>query len=285
MLLIELKNLTHIYEQNQVIKALDNINLTIAKNEFIGLVGHTGSGKSTLVQTLNGLIKPTQGQVIVTGENICSSKKINIKEIRQKIGLVFQYPEHQLFEETIYEDIAFGPRNLNLPEEEVKQRVEEALTLVGLDFSTFKERSPLNISGGQKRRVAIAGVLAIRPEVLILDEPSAGLDPGGRRQLAQLLISLHQDHNLTIILVSHHMDEIANLATRILVLSQGKLLLDGSPQEIFRQVDKIRNHDLDLPQISEIMYKLAKRGLKVRTDIFTIPEAVEEISKVIKEKK
>lgn len=274
---IEIKNATHIYSQDNIVKALDNINLSIGNNEFIGLVGHTGSGKSTLVQLLNGLIKPTSGQVFVKGKNI-TTEKVNLKEVRRNIGLVFQYPEHQLFEETIYNDVAFGPRNLKLDETEVKQRVREALELVGLDYDKFKNRSPFNLSGGQQRKVAIAGVLAMKPKVLILDEPSAGLDPQGREQLIKLLKHLYTEYKMSIILISHRMEEIAQLANRVIVLSEGKMVMDDSPAAVFSQVEKIRELSLDLPEITEILWCLKKRGLDVKTDIFTIQEAIAEIS-------
>ncbi|HLV10324.1 MAG TPA: energy-coupling factor transporter ATPase, partial [Halanaerobiales bacterium] len=225
---IELKGVTHIYDEDHFVQALNGINLNISDNEFVGLVGHTGSGKSTLVQLMNGLIKPTEGQVIIEGKDI-TNPDFNLQEIRQNIGLVFQYPEHQLFEETVYDDVAFGPRNLGFEEDEVSRRVKEALELVGLDYEIFRERSPFNLSGGQQRKVAIAGVLAMEPEVLILDEPSAGLDPRGREQLVKLLKNLYRDYKMTIILISHRMEEIARLSTRVLVMNEGKLVLDGSP--------------------------------------------------------
>ncbi len=276
-MLIQLENITHIYNQEQGVKALDSINLEFGNNEFIGLVGHTGSGKSTLVQLCNGLMKPSQGRVIIDGKDI-TKNKINLKEIRQKIGLVFQYPEHQLFEETVFDDIAFGPRNLDLPEEEVLKLVKEALSLVELEYEEFKEKSPFNLSGGQQRKVAIAGVLAMKPEVLILDEPSAGLDPRGRTQLIKLLNHLHHHFNMSIILISHRMEEISQLADRVIVMNQGKIVLDGSPAAVFSQAETIRKLALDLPQTTEILYRLKQKGLEVRTDIFTIPEAIKEIS-------
>ncbi len=274
---IEIKGVSHIYEQEQGIKALDEINLTIHENEFIGLVGHTGSGKSTLVQLMNGLIRPTIGQVIVDGIDLTKSK-VSLKEIRQKIGLVFQYPEHQLFEETVYNDIAFGPRNLGLDEEEVTSRVKEALDLVGMDYLEFKDRSPFNLSGGQQRKVAIAGVLAMEPRVLILDEPSAGLDPQGREQLIELLQHLYRTYKMTIILISHRMEEIARLSSRVLVMSSGKLVLDGTPEEVYSQVKELRKLALDLPEITEILWRLKNKGLDIQTNIFTISEAIQEIT-------
>lgn len=281
---IEIKNVTHIYQHNQTTKALNNVNITFFDQEFVGLVGHTGSGKSTLVQLCNGLIKPTQGEVIIDGQDI-TKDRVNLKEIRQKIGLVFQYPEHQLFEETIYDDIAFGPRNLGLSENEVRERVIEALDLVGLNYDDYKDRSPFNLSGGQQRKVAIAGVLAMEPEILILDEPSAGLDPQGRDQLINLLKHLHRDLNISIILISHRMEEISQLADRVVVMSRGEIVLDGKPEEVFGRVEEIRQLALDLPQITEILWRLKQRGLDIRTDIFTIPEAIREIKEGLRRQK
>lgn len=275
-MLIELKNITHIYNQG-AIKALDNINLVIKGHEFIGLVGHTGSGKSTLVQLFNGLISPLKGDVIIDGLNI-TAKKGKLKQIRQKIGLVFQYPEHQLFEETVYNDVAFGPRNLELAEKVVAQRVKDALELVGLDFTTFKDRSPFNLSGGQQRKVAIAGVLAMKPQVLILDEPSAGLDPQGRVQLIRLLEFLHRDAGMTIILISHRMEEIARLSSRVIVMSKGKVKFDDSPEKVFANVDEIRELGLDLPEITEILWRIKNKGHNVQTNLLTLDQAVKEIA-------
>ena len=274
-MLIKVKNVTHIYEQQSVM-ALDDITLNIDKDEFIGLVGHTGSGKSTLVQLFNGLIKPSQGKIYIDGTDL-TKEKVDLKNIRRKIGLVFQYPEHQLFEETVYKDIAFGPKNLELSKKEIEKRVKEAMELVDLNYNEFKDRSPFNLSGGQQRRVAIAGVLAMGPDVLILDEPSAGLDPKGRERLTELLYHLHQNYKMTIILISHRMEEIARLASRVIVLDEGKIVMDDHPRKIFSQRKKLRELGLDLPEITLIMNKLQKRGLNVRTDIFNISEAKNEI--------
>lgn len=280
-MLIELKNISHIYQEEQGVKALSDVNLLIKEQEFIGLVGHTGSGKSTLVQLLNGLIKPSNGQVVIDGIDI-TEKKEGLKGIRQKIGLVFQYPEHQLFEETIYNDIAFGPRNLNISEEEVARRVEETLELVGLDYSTFRDRSPFNLSGGQQRKVAIAGVLAMKPEVLILDEPTAGLDPRGRNQLMDLLKLLHKNAGMTIILISHRMEEIALLASRIIVMNKGRISMDGTPADIFANVEEIKGLSLGLPEITEILHLVKNKGYNVKTDIFTLQEAVDELARELR---
>jgi len=275
-MLVELKDITHVYNQYNPIVALKDINLSISKHEFIGLIGHTGSGKSTLVQLLNGLIEPTSGKVLYEEEDIFSDKK-KLKYIRQKVGLVFQYPEHQLFEESIYKDIAFGPKNLGLKKDEIKSRVKESLELVGLDFNSFKDRSPFNLSGGQQRRVAIAGVLALKPEILILDEPSAGLDPSGRNNLLELLRYLHQDINITIILISHRMEEVAKLATRVVVMDEGEIVLDGNPAKVFSEEKRLLELDLDLPAVTSILHKLKSKGLPVRTDIFDVSEAKDEI--------
>ena len=274
-MLIKLEDVTYIYQQQKV-KALDDISLSIGNNEFVGLVGHTGSGKSTLVQLFNGLMKPTRGRVIVDGTDI-TNDKINLNNIRQKVGLVFQYPEHQLFEETIFDDIAFGPRNLDLDSDTVKDRVKIAMRLVDLDFEEFKDRSPFNLSGGQKRRVAIAGVLAMRPQVLILDEPTAGLDPRGRDRLMDLLKHLYHTYEMTIILISHRMEEIAQLSDRVIVLDQGRVEFDGTPREVFSNEKRLKELGLGIPQVSQILSRLKDRGLQVRTDIFELQEAREEI--------
>ena len=274
-MLIKLEDVTYIYQQQKV-KALDDISLSIGNNEFVGLVGHTGSGKSTLVQLFNGLMKPTRGRVIVDGTDI-TNDKINLNNIRQKVGLVFQYPEHQLFEETIFDDIAFGPRNLDLDSDTVKDRVKIAMRLVDLDFEEFKDRSPFNLSGGQKRRVAIAGVLAMRPQVLILDEPTAGLDPRGRDRLMDLLKHLYHTYEMTIILISHRMEEIAQLSDRVIVLDQGRVEFDGTPREVFSNEERLKELGLGIPQVSQILSRLKDRGLQVRTDIFELQEAREEI--------
>lgn len=290
-MLIELKDVTHVYNQYSPITALKNIDLSIDRGEFIGLIGHTGSGKSTLVQLLNGLIEPTSGEVYYNGMNIFGDKS-KLKDIRKKVGLVFQYPEHQLFEETVYADIAFGPKNLGLKKDEIETRVKESLKLVNLSYDDFKDRSPFNLSGGQQRRIAIAGVLALKPEVLILDEPSAGLDPQGRKNLLDLLHYLHEDLDITVILISHRMEEVARLATRIIVMDKGEIVLDGSPDSVFSKEDRLKELDLDLPAITTILHRLKGNGIPVKTDIFSISEARDEIlnnlqdsNKVLKEKK
>lgn len=280
-MLIEINNVTHVYQDENNVKALKDINLEISRGEFIGIVGHTGSGKSTLVQLFNGLIIPSSGTVKVDGQNI-TSEKSNLKETRRHVGLVFQYPEHQLFEETVYQDIAFGPKNLGLNEKEIKERVKEVMELVGLDYDEFKDRSPFNLSGGQQRKVAIAGVLALKPEVLVLDEPSAGLDPQGRKQLAELLKYLYKELNMTVILISHRMEEIAALSSRVIVMHQGEVVVDDSPVEVFSREQKLHKLSLDLPQITEILHRLDDKGLKVNKNIFSISEASAEIIKALR---
>ncbi|TDQ06033.1 energy-coupling factor transport system ATP-binding protein [Halanaerobium saccharolyticum] len=282
-MLIELNNVSHIYQDENNVKALKDINLEISKGEFIGIVGHTGSGKSTLVQLFNGLIIPSSGTVKVNGKNI-TNEKSNLKETRRHVGLVFQYPEHQLFEETVYQDIAFGPKNLGLKKGEIEKRVKEVMDLVGLGYEEFKDRSPFNLSGGQQRKVAIAGVLALKPDVLVLDEPSAGLDPQGRKQLAELLKYLYQELEMTVILISHRMEEIAELASRVIVMHQGEIVIDDTPVKVFSQEQELHKLSLDLPQITEILHRLEEKGLKVNTNLFSISEASAEIIKALRSK-
>lgn len=276
-MIIKLENVNHIYSPNTPFekKALDDVSLCINDGDFVGLIGHTGSGKSTLVQHLNGLLKPTSGKIIVDGRDI-TSKDTDLKEIRQKVGLVFQYPEHQLFEETIYKDIAFGPKNLGLKEEEVEERVKKAMGLVGLDYERFKDRSPFELSGGQKRRVAIAGVLAMKPKVLIMDEPTAGLDPRGRDEILGRLELLHKE-GITIILVSHSMEDIAKLVNRIVVMHKGKVAMEGETREIFKQAEKLVQLGLGIPQITSFMREYRKRGNQVKDIVLTVEEAKDEI--------
>lgn len=280
---IKIENLTFIYNENTPFesKALDNINLEINEGEFIGLIGHTGSGKSTLIQHLNGLIKPTSGKIKI-GDVDITSKGISLKAIRQKVGLVFQYPEHQLFEETVYKDIAFGPINLGLSGEEVDNRVKEAMELVGLDFEAVSERSPFELSGGQKRRVAIAGVLAMKPEVLVLDEPTAGLDPKGRDDILGQIQSLYEKNKMTIILVSHSMEDIARLVNKIIVMYKSQVAMTGSPREIFKRADELESLGLGAPQITYFMKAFKSKGREIKEDVLTVEEAKEEILKYLR---
>lgn len=285
-MLIEIKNLSYIYNSNTPFekKALDNINLEINEGDFIGLIGHTGSGKSTLVQHLNGLMKPTSGSIIVDGVNI-TEKNANLKETRQKVGLVFQYPEHQLFEETIYKDIAFGPKNLGLKDEELNERVRSSMELVGLDYEALKDRSPFELSGGQKRRVAIAGVIAMKPKVLILDEPTAGLDPSGRDEILDEIKGLYLKEGITIVLVSHSMEDVARLANRIFVMHRGKVIINDTTREVFKRATELEEIGLGVPQITSFMRRFKSKGHEVRDDILTVEEAKEEILKFLRRNK
>jgi len=280
---IKIENMSHVYMEGGPFeyKALDGINLEIQDGEFVGLIGHTGSGKSTLIQHLNGLLKPTSGSIEVNGIKI-EHKSKQLKELRQKVGLVFQYPEHQLFEDTVYLDIAFGPKNLGCSPSEIEQRVKEAMELVGLDYESIKDRSPFELSGGQRRRVAIAGVLAMKPEILVLDEPTAGLDPRGRDEILGRIAQLHKKYNLTIILVSHSMEDIAKLVDRIIVMNKGKIALDGSPEEVFRHAKELNEMGLDVPNITHLVNRLREAGLELPDNIFTVERAKEEILRVLR---
>lgn len=268
------KNLTYIYDEGMPFasKAIDDISFEIKDNDFVGLIGHTGSGKSTLIQHLNGLLKPSSGEIIVNGFNI-TDKDLNLTEIRKRVGIVFQYPEYQLFEETVEKDIAFGPGNLGLDEEEISKRVRKSMEAVGLDYETYKDRSPFDLSGGQKRRVAIAGVIAMEPTTLILDEPTAGLDPKGRDDILGQIKKLHNDYNMTVIIVSHSMEDVANIADRIIVMNHGKVALEGTPGEVFKEVDKLESIGLAVPQVTYLIRELRAKGFDISDSIFTIEEA------------
>ncbi len=282
---IKLEKLSYIYNPETPFekKALDEIDIEIDKNEFIGVIGHTGSGKSTFVQHLNGLIKPTSGKLTIDGKDI-TDKETKLTEVRQKVGLVFQYPEYQLFEETIYKDIAFGPENLKLDKDEVHRRVKKSMGLVGLDFEKMKDRSPFELSGGQKRRVAIAGVLAMEPKVLVLDEPTAGLDPSGRDEILEQIDRLYKEGNITIILVSHSMEDVAKLAGRVVVFSGGKIMFDGETREAFKHSKKLEELNLGVPQITKFMQKLKEKNIPVRDDVLTVEEAKIEVLKYLRGK-
>ena len=273
---IELKNLTHTYSEGSAFQAtaIRDVNLTIEDGEFIAVVGHTGSGKSTLVQHLNGLLKPTGGQVLIDGEDL-NAPGADRRRIRQKVGLVFQYPEYQLFEETVARDIAFGPKNLGLSAEETDARVRRAMAHVHLDYDKYAERSPFELSGGQMRRVAIAGVMAMEPKVLILDEPTAGLDPRGRDRILGMVQELHARGGTTVIMVSHSMDDVARLATRLVVMSRGELVATGTPREIFRQVDMMESIGLGVPEAARLCALLRQRGVKLPDDLYT-PEKMRD---------
>ena len=259
-------------------KALDDVSLTINKGEFIGIIGHTGSGKSTLIQHFNGLEKATSGTIYFDGQDIYD-KDFNMKSLRSRVGLVFQYPEHQLFETTVLEDVKFGPKNLGLSKVEVDLRAFEAIKQVGLSEKCYDD-SPFELSGGQKRRVAIAGVLAMKPEILILDEPTAGLDPRGRDEILDQIAKLHRE-GLTVILVSHSMEDVAKYADRIIAVNSGKVAFDGTPKEVFRHYKELERMGLSAPQITYVMQAMKELGLDVDTDVSTVEEAKEEILKAL----
>ncbi len=281
---IKIEHLTHVYMPKTPFEtiALDDINLELEEGKFYALIGHTGSGKSTLIQHLNGLLKPTSGKIFVDGTDI-TDKSTVMSEIRKKVGLVFQYPEYQLFEETIEKDIAFGPRNLGLEEEEVLRRVKRAMEMVGLEYEKYKDLSPFEISGGQKRRVAIAGVVAMEPKVLILDEPIAGLDPRGRDAILKQLKKLHEEYKHTVILVTHSMEDVAEIADEVIVMSGAKVLIKATPREVFTNISMLEEVGLGAPQITYLMKALKERGFAVREDIFTVKEAKSEIQRVLRE--
>lgn len=283
--ILEIQKLSHIYSPDTPFEhaALSNVDLTISRGEFVGLIGHTGSGKSTLVQHMNGLLKPTSGHVLFDGRDIWEDPKFT-RQIRFRVGLVFQYPEYQLFEETIAKDIAFGPKNQGLSEEEIDQRVRRAMAHVHLDYDKYAERSPFDLSGGQMRRVAIAGVLAMEPKVLILDEPAAGLDPRGRERILGMLQELHREGGVTIVMVSHSMDDCARLATRMIVMSKGELVLTDTPRNVFRQADLMRSIGLGVPEAAELCGKLRAAGLQLSDDLFTQEELHDHLLRLWKEK-
>lgn len=261
--------------------ALENISLTIEKGEFIGIIGHTGSGKSTLIQHLNGLIHPTSGKVTIDGVDLAAKTKEAVAK-RHSVGMVFQYPEHQLFEETVDKDIAFGPKNLGCSEEETEKRVKSAMKFAGLDYDTFGGRSPFRLSGGQQRRVAIAGVIAMHPDFLILDEPSAGLDPIGRREIFSRIQSWYQKGVFSVILVSHNMDDIARLATRLLVMHKGHLVMDGKPMDIFlHHRRELQECGVDAPPLTQTLLYLKEKGIPVPEDAKTVEEAVDRMSQML----
>lgn len=274
--ILEVRNLDYIYSAGTPFehKALDNVSFALTPGEFVGIIGHTGSGKSTLMQQMNGLLKPTSGQVLLDGVDIWSDKKLT-RQARFRVGLVFQYPEYQLFEETVYRDIAFGPKNMGLDEKEVDRRVREAAGFVGLTQAQL-EVSPFDLSGGQKRRVAIAGVIAMEPEVLILDEPTAGLDPVGRAEILGNIEAYRQAKNATIMMVSHSMEDVARLTDRLLVMNGSKLAMDGTPSEVFSRAQELLAMGLNIPQVTQVFLELKKLGLDVKS-VYTMEQAVAEI--------
>ena len=280
-MLIELKNITYTYGKDTVyeMKALNGIDLSVDEGEFIALIGHTGSGKSTLIQLLNGLIAPTEGQIFYEGRDI-HSEGYDLRSLRTKVGLVFQYPENQLFENDVLTDVCFGPKNQGLSEEECKERARQALMRVGIPEELF-EKSPFELSGGQKRRVAIAGILAMKPKVLILDEPTAGLDPQGRDAILGEAERLHREEKVTIILVSHSMEDVAHYAGRAIVLNDGKVAMDGHPREIFMRYKELEKMGLSAPQMTYVMQDLIGRGLEVDPSAITVDEARDSILKAL----
>lgn len=276
---LKLENISYIYEQGTTSQtaAIKNVNLEIEKGEFVAIIGHTGSGKSTLIQHFNGLEKATEGKVYYDGKNIYD-KDFDIRQLRCKVGLVFQYPEHQLFEENVLKDVCFGPKNQGLSKEECIEKAKEALTLVGVDEELY-EKSPFELSGGQKRRVAIAGVLAMEPDILVLDEPTAGLDPAGRDKILNCIKELHDKKHIAVVLVSHSMEDVANYAERIIVMDNGQIMFDDTPKKVFKHYKELEKIGLSAPQITYIMHRLKEQGLDVDTDIINVNEAKENILK------
>lgn len=280
---IEVKNLTHIYNEGLPHEsvALEDVTFRAEDGQLVGVIGHTGSGKSTLVQHLNGLLKPKSGSIVVSDTDITADGVV-MRDIRRKIGLVFQYPEYQLFEETVAKDVAFGPANLGLSAEEIDARVKEAIEMVGLDYHQVKNVSPFDLSGGQKRRVAIAGVIAMKPEILILDEPTAGLNPKAHADILSMVERIHERENNIIFLVSHNMNDIARMSDKVIVMNHGKLVMDGTPVEVFSREKELRSMGLALPDAMELALRLKAAGMDINTDCLTMDEAADEIAKVLK---
>ena len=277
--MIEVKNLTHIYNEGLPHEsvALDDVSFRIEDKSFVGVIGHTGSGKSTLLQHLYGLLKPDSGTIVIDGVDITDSHT-KMLDIRKKVGLVFQYPEYQLFEETVAKDVAFGPTNLGLDQEEIDARVRESIGLVGLDYEHLKDKSPFELSGGQKRRVAIAGVLAMKPDILVLDEPTAGLNPKAHFDILDMVADIHRRENNITIFVSHNMNDIARMSDQVLVIDKGRLAMDGTPSEIFRREEELKAMGLALPDATEIVSQLRKRGLELPADCLTVDQAADAIA-------
>lgn len=277
---IIIENLSYVYMKGSPFerKALENINLTINQGEFVGIIGHTGSGKSTLVQHFNGILKPTSGTVVVDGINTLNK---GLKELRKKVGIVFQYPEQQLFEETVYKDIAFGLKQLDYKESEIDEKIRKVVKIVGLDEDVL-DKSPFELSGGQKRRVAIAGILVMEPSILVLDEPAAGLDPKGRNEIFGFIQQLYKETKLTVIIVSHNMEEVAKIVNRVIVMNKGRIAMDGSPRKIFSNISSLEDIGLSAPQITYLMKKLKKDIPELKDDIFTVDEAKKEILMYLK---
>lgn len=283
MPILETKNLSYVYSDGTPFRvtAINNVNISIEKGEFVGIIGHTGSGKSTLVQHLNGLLTPSSGEVLLDGKNINESK-ITRRQARFKVGLCFQYPEYQLFESTVYKDISFGPKNMGLSEDEIGNRVKRAADFVGLKPDMLN-KSPFDLSGGEKRRVAIAGVMAMEPEILILDEPSAGLDPRGRDMIAEMISSYRKTTGSTVIIVSHSMEDVAKSADKVLVMNKSEVEMFGTVNEVFSKVERLADIGLNVPQLTQIFLNLKHNGMAVRTDIYTIKNAEVELLRLLRE--
>ncbi len=277
---IIIKDLYYTYQKGTPYEthALKGVSLDINEGEFVGLIGHTGSGKSTLVQHLNGLVIPTSGTVQVD-ELTTSEKKIKMRDVRKKVGLVFQYPEHQLFEETVEKDVGYGPENLGFSENEKRKIVKEALEAVQLNYKSIKDKSPFNLSGGQKRRVAIAGIIAMKPKYLVLDEPTAGLDPKGREEILYQIKKLHEEFGMTIVLVSHSMDDVARFADKLIVMHKGQVEMMGKPSDVFKSRDRLKEIGLGVPVVTELFYRLEEKGIVLDKNVFTVEEAVLELKK------
>lgn len=282
---IQVRNLSHIYSKGMPDEqlALDNINFDIYDGEIVGIIGHTGSGKSTMLQHLNGLLKPHSGSIII-GDTDITKPGVLMKDIRKRVGLVFQYPEYQLFEETVAKDVAFGPKNLGLSEAEVEDRVKEAIALVGLDYEKIKDRSPFELSGGQKRRVAIAGVLAMKPQVLVLDEPTAGLDPGAHKEILDMIREVHRAQNNIIIFVSHNMGDVADLSDKVMVMNDGRLMMVGTPEDVFGQKERLAEIGLSVPPVTELMHELKDAGIPVKENVLNLKDAEAEIYQYLQRK-
>lgn len=282
MSVLEVKNLTHTYDGNTpyMHDAVKNVSFSIEKGEIIGIIGHTGSGKSTLVQHLNGLLKPSDGEILLDNKNIWDNPK-NIRAIRSRVGLVFQYPEYQLFEDTVYKDIAFGPKNMGLTEQEISIRIKEICELVGIK-DEYLEKSPFDLSGGEKRRVAIAGVMAMQPEIIIFDEPVAGLDPMGRASVVKMIDDYSKKYNATVLIISHNMEDMALIADKLLVMNKGELALFDTTENVFRQHEYLKSIGLNVPMVTQIMLSLREKGVNIPDDIFTVEKAVDYLMTFVK---
>ena len=282
--MLEIKELTHIYGQGTAFEsiALNNVSMTIPENQFIGIIGHTGSGKSTLIQHLNGLLKASSGEITYNGKSI-DEKGFKLKELRQHVGLVFQYPEHQLFETTVLKDVMFGPKNMGMTEKEAEEIALDTLRLTGLD-EKYYDASPFDLSGGQKRRAAIAGVLACKPDILVLDEPTAGLDPAGKTEILQLIKSIKDSRHITVVLVSHSMEDVAEYVDRIIVMNSGAIVMDDTPVNVFRHEEELMAIGLEVPQVTRLCRKLADMGLEVNRDCITVDEAFDNLIKVFEKR-